>query len=86
MKFSKEFLWWLCSVALALCSIAFGIAVIEPKKVNPQIIWITVFFLGTLWWLASGLMLRWRPVRNRYRFRTRVMRWLERQFPFLPAK
>lgn len=91
-KLGREFVWWICSVALALCSLALGIAVVRPEKVDPVAIWIAVLAFGTCLWFAGWLMFRWRPVCNRYRLhkrverlRERVMRWLERQFPLLPS-
>lgn len=82
MKFIEGFMGWLISVAISLCVVIAGV-VWSEIKLEPREAWLLAILAGTISWVF--ILVSRRPARNRYRLRTRVMRWLEQQFPLLPT-
>lgn len=79
-RFERFALWLMC-VAVVLCVYAINV-VRNAMEIDPRTNWLIILSAGTLLWFFACKFF-FHPARNRYRLRTRVRRWLDRQLPLL---
>lgn len=73
---------WISCVVVVL-SVVYFWAAWPGNKIDGKTTWMIALPLGTILWAISCEISRRSRFRNRYCFRTRVMRWLKQQFPLV---